>query len=53
MEKTLNHLEKNAKKKNKFIGKDSAKLSTYTSNHVNKSSSYSSDTTCGDGCIDV
>ncbi|NLY09445.1 MAG: recombinase family protein, partial [Tissierellia bacterium] len=34
---------KNAK--NKTIGKDSAELSSYDSNHVNKSSSYSSDDT--------
>lgn len=39
---------KNASSKNKRIGKDSAELSTYTSNHINKSSSHSSDTTCGD-----
>jgi DNA invertase Pin-like site-specific DNA recombinase/plasmid maintenance system antidote protein VapI len=36
---------KNASSKNKRIGKDSAELSTYTSNHINKSSSHSSDTT--------
>ena len=31
---------KNASSKNKRIGKDSAELSTYTSNHINKSSSH-------------
>ncbi len=36
---------KNASSKNKFIGKDYAELSTYTSNHVNKLSSHSSDDT--------
>lgn len=38
---------KNAK--NKTIGKDSAELSSYVSNRVNKSCSHSSDITCGDG----
>ena len=38
---------KNASSKNKRIGKDSAELSSYTSNHVNKSYSHSSDDTCG------
>lgn len=38
---------KNASAKNKTIGKDSAKLSSYTNNHVNKSSSHSSDDTRG------
>ena len=37
---------KNAKKKNKFIGKDSTELSSYVSNQVNKSSSHSIDDTC-------
>ena len=36
---------KNASAKNKRIGKDSAELSSYASNHVNKSYSYSSDAT--------
>ncbi|HZJ86507.1 MAG TPA: hypothetical protein VFC83_05280, partial [Erysipelotrichaceae bacterium] len=36
---------KNAKKKNKFIGKDSAELSSYINNQVNKSCSHSSDAT--------
>ncbi|MCK9444916.1 MAG: recombinase family protein [Tissierellaceae bacterium] len=35
---------KNASSKNKRIGKDYAELSSYTSNHVNKSYSHSSDT---------
>nr|WP_317729254.1 recombinase family protein [Clostridium tetani] len=39
---------KNAKKKNKSIGKDSAELSSYTNNHINKSCSHTSDVTCGD-----
>jgi hypothetical protein len=45
MERDLRHQGKNASSKNKRIGKDSAELSTYTSNHINKSSSHSSDTT--------
>lgn len=36
---------KNAKKKSKSIGEDSAELSSYTNNHVNKSCSHSSDAT--------
>ena len=36
---------KNASAKNKRIGKDFAELSSYASNHVNKSYSYSSDAT--------
>ena len=43
MEKTLNLLE-NAKKNHR---KDSAELSSYTNNHLDKSCSYSSDATCG------
>src|SRR5699024_1316956 len=37
---------KNASSKNKRIEKNSAELSSYTSNHVNKSCSYSSDVIC-------
>lgn len=37
---------KNVKKKT--IGKDSAELYSYVSNRVNKSSSHTSDVTCGD-----
>lgn len=44
---------KNASSKNKRIEKDSAELSSYTSNHINKSSSHSSDDTCGDCCLVV
>lgn len=36
---------KNAKKKNKSIGKDSAELSSYTNNHLDKSCSYISNVT--------
>lgn len=42
---------KNASSKNKIIGRNSAELSSYTSNHINKSSSYSSDDTCGDSSL--
>ena len=37
---------KNAKKKNKSIGKDSAELSSYTNNYLDKSCSHSIDDTC-------
>lgn len=36
---------KNAKKKNKFIGKDSAELSSHNNNHLDKSCSRISETT--------
>jgi len=37
---------KNANSKNRRVEKNSAELSSYTSNHVNKSCSYSSDVIC-------
>lgn len=43
---------KNAKK-NKTIGKDSAELSSYINNHLDKSCSHASDATCGVRSIDV
>lgn len=43
---------KNAKK-NKTIGKDSAELSSYNNNHLDKSCSHGSDNTRGDCCLVV
>lgn len=44
---------KNASAKNKRMGRNSAELPSYVSNHVNKSSSHTSDATCGVRSIDV
>lgn len=44
---------KNASSKNKRIEKDSAELSSYTSNHLDKSCSHGSDVTRGVCCLDV